>query len=171
MKRQAAVFVTVPADPLVGAFRLRHQPRAVARRLPPHITVIPPFARDVAGDDALVAALTEHFATVPSFDAALTRVGAFARHVWLAPEPGDTFVALLTGARERFPGLVREGAGEPVPHLTIAEVGKGSATRRIAELAEEQLAPHLPFAFEVRDVGFWEVQPEGWCELCRIELG
>jgi 2'-5' RNA ligase len=171
VKRQAAVFVTVPADELLGSFRLRHQPRAVARGLPPHVTVIPPFVRDVAADDALLAALAAHFATVPSFDAALSRVGTFARHVWLAPEPGEAFVQLLEGARERFAELVRDDDRRPAPHLTIAEAGKGTSVGALAEQAEQELAPGLPFAFEVREVGLWDVQPEGWRELQRIPLG
>ena len=103
MKRQSAVFVTVPADDLVGAFRLRYQPRAVARLLPPHITVLPPFWRDVDDDEPLVAALAEHFAAFASFEAELVGVSSFPHHVWLAPEPHEDFVALIAGTRDRFP--------------------------------------------------------------------
>ncbi len=171
MKRQAAVFVTVPAETLVGTFRLCHQPRAVARHLPPHITVIPPFVRDVAADDALASYLTTHFASCPGFPAELTRVGAFKRHVWLAPEPHEEFVKLLSATRRRFPELVRDGDREPVPHMTIAEIEKGDSVRRVAQLAEEELAPRLPFPFDVRDLGLFEVGPEGWHELRRFALG
>jgi 2'-5' RNA ligase len=171
VKRPAAVFVTVPADRLVGEFRRRHQPRAVARLLPPHITVIPPFVRDVAADDALATELAGHFSALPSFSAELVRVGTFARHVWLAPEPRDAFVRLLSSTRARFPDLVRDEDREPVPHLTIGEARKGEPTRRIAQLAEEELAPQLPFRFDVRDVALFEAGPEGWHELRRLELG
>ena len=58
-----------------------------------------------------------------------------------------------------------------MPHLTIAETGKGESTARIARLAEEELAPLLPFRFDVRDVGLWEAGPEGWHELRRFQLG
>ena len=110
MRRQAAVFVTVPADELVGAFRLRHQPRAVARLLPPHITVLPPFSRDVEDDDLLVAALAEHFgASRVVRGRARAASGTFPRHVWLAPEPHEDFVALIARTRDRFPELVRDG--------------------------------------------------------------
>jgi 2'-5' RNA ligase len=171
MKRQAAVFVTVPAEELVGDFRRRHQARAAARLLPPHVTVLPPFTRDVDDDDRLAASLAEHFATLARFPAELVRVGTFERHVWLAPEPADSFAALLTATRSRFPELVRDAGRDPVPHLTIAEVGKGESTRAVARIAEEELGPHLPFSFTVRDVGLWEVRPEGWHELGGFELG
>jgi len=171
VKRQAAVFVTVPVDALLGEFRGRHQPRAVARLLPPHITVVPPFTRDVSADDALAAALAAHFAGFPSYEAELTRVGRFERHVWLAPDPHEEFVRLVSETRRRFPELVRDDDREPRPHLTIAEIGKGESTGRVARLAEEELAPRLPFRFDVREVGLWEVGPDGWHELRRFGLG
>ncbi len=98
------------------------------------------------------------------------RVGRFKRHVWLAPEPHDRFVELLTGARRRFSEFVRDDDREPVPHLTIAEIGKGESTGRVAELAEQELGPQLPFRFDVEDVGLFEVRREGWHELLRFEL-
>lgn len=165
------MFVTVPAEELVGVFRRRHHPRAVARRLPPHVTVLPPFTRDVDDDDRLVASLAEHFAALAPFTAELARVGTFKRHVWLGPEPEAEFAALLGATRSRFPQLVRDADREPVPHLTIAEIGKGESTRAVAQIAEDELAPHLPFSFTVRDVGLWEVRPEGWYELGGFELG
>lgn len=170
MKRQAAVFVTVPADALVGEFRRRHQPRAVARLLPPHLTVLPPFVRDVEADDLLAAGFARHFAGFEPFAAELTRVSTFERHVWLVPEPHEDFVTLVSATRRRFPELAREEDREPVPHMTIAEIGKGESTSRVAQLAEEELGPHLPFRFDVREVELWEVGPEGWHELRRFEL-
>ena len=171
MKRQAAAFVSVPADALVGDFRLLHQPRAVARLLPPHITVLPPFVLATEDDDRLVPDLELHFAGFGSFAAELTRVGTFKRHVWLAPEPHDEFVALISSTRRRVPELVRDEDREPVPHLTIAEIGPGESTRAVARLAEDELGSQLPFRFDVRDVGLWEARPDGWHELCRFELG
>jgi 2'-5' RNA ligase len=164
------VFVTVPADDLVGAFRMQYQPRAVARLLPPHITVLPPFWRDVDDDEVLVAAFAEHFAGVASFDAELVRVSSFPRHVWLAPEPHDDFVALIAGTRDRFSELLRDEDRDPVPHLTIAQIGKGDSKQAVAQHAEEEIAPSLPFAFTVREVGLFEVRPDGWHEINRFEL-
>ena len=170
MKRQTAAFVTVPGDELVGDFRLRHQPRAVARLLPPHVTVLPPFWRDLEDDEPLVAALAECFGTMEPFEAELVLVSSFPRHVWLAPEPHERFVALIAGARDRFPELVRDDR-EPVPHLTIGEVGKGETRSAVVRMAEEEIAPRLPFPFSVRDVGLFEVRPDGWHEIHRFELG
>jgi 2'-5' RNA ligase len=171
VRRQSAVFVSVAAVELVGEFRARHQPRAVARRLPPHITVLPPFWREVDSDKQLNEAFEQHFATIEPFAAELARLDRFSRHVWLAPEPRERFVELISGTRARFPELVRAGELEPVPHLTIAETGKGESTRAIAERAEQELGQRLPFAFTVGDAGLFEVRPEGWHELRRFTLG
>jgi 2'-5' RNA ligase len=176
-KRLSAVFVTVPAEALVGDFRRRYQPRAVARRLPPHITVLPPFRRELAADEALAADLAEHCAGFTPFAAELARIGTFERHVWLGPEPHERFVELLRATGRRFAALCGEGEDrerlpEPIPHLTIAEIVRGGDSRaRVAERAREELSPHLPFAFEVADVALFEVRPEGWHEVRRFGLG
>jgi 2'-5' RNA ligase len=171
VKRQAAVFVTVPADALVGEFRQRHQPRAVARLLPPHVTIVPPFALDTAEDERFALDLAAHCATFAPFVADLTHVGRFQRHVWLAPEPAAVFVDLIASTRQAFPGLDADGERQPVPHLTIAEVDRGEITSRVVQLAEEELGPHLPFRFDVREVALWVVGPQGWHELRRFGLG
>ena len=171
MKRQAAVFVTVPVGEAVETFRARHHPRAIARKLPPHVTILPPFMRDVDEDAALATELETHFASSPRFEAELVGVGRFRRHVWLAPAPAEAFVALLTSARDRFPHLVRDGDREPVPHLTIAEIGKGQSTRRVADLAEEEIEPLLPIRFDVEEVALYEVRRDGWHEVRRFALG
>lgn len=171
MKRQAAVFVTVPADELVGAFRARYQPRAVARQLPPHITVVPPFVRDVVEDEALRARFAEHFAAFAAFPAVIARLGQFARHVWLGPEPLDRFVELLVVTQERFPAIVRGEGRSPVPHMTVAEIANGQSIGDVLAVAQEELLPQLPYPFAVDDVGLFEVRPEGWHEVCRFPLG
>ena len=88
MKRQSAVFVTVPADELVGAFRLRHPASSGGAALPPHITVLPPFWRDVEATSCLVRSPSTSRAFA-SFAAELVGVSSFPRHVWLAPEPHE----------------------------------------------------------------------------------
>jgi 2'-5' RNA ligase len=162
--------VTAPVDASVEDFRSRHHPRAVARLLPPHITILPPFVLESGARETLCGHLARHFAAISAFEAELTGVGRFKRHVWLAPEPRETFVTLIDATRSRFPELVRDEGREPVPHLTIAEIGKGESLADVAELAEEELAAHLPFSFRVQAAGLWESRQDGWHELRRFEL-
>lgn len=165
------MFATVPVGEAVEAFRGRHHPRAIARKLPPHVTIVPPFMRDVDEDGKLAAELGSHFARSARFDAELIGIGRFRRHVWLAPGPDERWLELLTSTRDRFPHLVRDGDHDPVPHLTIAEIGKGESTRRVAELAEEELGSLLPIRFEVQEAGLYEVHRDGWHEVRRFALG
>lgn len=171
MKRQSAVFVAVPVGDLVEDFRARHHPRAIARKLPPHVTIVPPFTRDVDADEALGAELAAHFSSCEGFEGSLVGVGRFRRHVWLAPAPDERWLELVTSTRDRFPHLVRDGDRDPVPHLTIAEIGKGESTRKVFEAAEEKLGSLLPIPFVVRDAGLYEVRRDGWYEVRRFALG
>ena len=103
-------------------------------------------------DAGLRAQVVEHFATFSAFSAELARVDRFDAHVWLAPEPHERFVALLAGTHARFPQFPPYGDAfaEPVPHLTIAEVGPDESVERLAEQAERELGAGLPFGFAVR---------------------
>ena len=61
---------------------------------------------------------------------------------------------------------------EPVPHLTIAEVGPGESVEQVAEQAESELGPGLPFAFTVDRVGLFEELADGtWQQSDSFELG
>lgn len=171
MKRQSAVFVSVPVGELVDGFRARHHPRAITRKLPPHVTIVPPFTRDVDADEALGAELAAYFSACEGFEASLVAVGKFRRHVWLAPAPHERFVELIASTGARFPHLVRDGDRDPVPHLTIAEIDKGESTRQVFEAAAEELGSSLPIPFAVRDVGLYEVRRDGWHEVRRFVLG
>ena len=171
---RTGLFLTVAADGLVGGFRARHHAASVARRLPPHITLLFPFVQASAVDDALRSDLAEFCATLAPFEAELARVGRFDRHVWLAPEPRDRFVELIRATRARFPasGRPERERGDPVPHLTIAAVDAGDSAERVAALARAELEPLLPFGFSVSSVSLLEEGTDGfWHELGRFGLG
>ena len=173
-ERRSALLVPVPAEGLVDGFRQRHLAATVARRLPPHVTVLFPFAPVEDLDAALIEQLRSHFSSCTSFTAELTRVGRFDAHVWLAPEPHAQFVALLTATFARFPGFPPYGNAfaEAVPHVTIAEVGANATVEHLEELAEQELGPVLPFGFAVGHVGLFEELSDGtWRQADSFELG
>ena len=173
-ERRTGLLVPVAADGLVGDFRRRFNAATVARRLPPHVTVLFPFARATAVDAAMHADLARHFATFTPFEAELTGVGHFDRFVWLAPEPRDRFVDLITATCDRYPAFPPydgEG-GEPEPHLTIAAIEEGGDAGRVADIAHSELAQLLPFRFVVDGVSLFEEQADAtWVESVRFPLG
>ncbi len=173
-ERRTGLLIPVAADELVAGFRRRFNAATVARRLPPHITVLFPFARVSALDGAIHDDLREHFAAFEPFEAELTHVGSFERYVWLAPEPRERFADLIAATCERYPAFPPyEGAGgEPEPHLTIAAVGDGDDAEPVVTVARSELAPLLPFGFTVACVSLFEEQADGtFKEPVRFRLG
>lgn len=161
------------AEEVVGDFRRRHNAESVARRIPPHITVLFPFVRVANLDDAVRSVAASHFGCFAAFDAELTRVGRFDEFVWLAPQPRDRFVELIDATCVRFPQFPPyEDTGiEPEPHLTIAAVDDAAAAVEIAALADRELARLLPFRFAVDCVALFEEGSDGtWHETTRFEL-
>jgi 2'-5' RNA ligase len=173
-ERRTALLVQVPVDAAVDDFRRRHLAATVARGLPAHVTVLFPFAGVASIDGELRAQVVEHFATSSAFSAELVRVDRFEAHVWLAPEPHERFIALLTGAYARFPQFPPYGDefAEPAPHLTIAEVGPGGSVEHVAEQAERELGAGFPFSFTVQRISLFEELADGtWQQSDSFELG
>ena len=173
-ERRTGLLIPVAAGELVADFRHRFNAATVARRLPPHITILFPFARVPVLDGAMRDDLGEHFAAFEPFEAALTDVGSFEGYVWLAPEPRERFVELIAATCERYPAFPPyEGAlGDPEPHLTIAAIGDGDNADQIVEIARSELSPLLPFRFAVTCVSLFEEQADGTFEQpARFRLG
>jgi len=109
------------ADRLVSCWR------GDGRPVPPgelglHITVLWPFLQLRRPGRRLAAELVELFATVPSFEFALTAVGRFPDVLFLRPEPADPFRALTDLVSRRWPHCQPYGGAYPevIPHLTVA---------------------------------------------------
>jgi 2'-5' RNA ligase len=167
------LLIPVPAEELVGDFRRRRNAVSVARRIPPHVTVLFPFLEAAAVNDVTHADLAAHFATFDRFEAALTGVGLFDRYVWLAPEPRDRFLGLISATCARFPEYPPyDGEDlEPEPHLTIAVIDDDDSAERVASIARVELAPALPFRFAVDSVALFEERDDGtWQESVRFGL-
>ncbi|MGZ8688738.1 MAG: 2'-5' RNA ligase family protein [Gaiellaceae bacterium] len=172
VRRTGLLIPVRSAEDIVGDFRRRHNAVSVARRIPPHITVLFPFAGAV--DEALLSTVASHFSCFASFEAELCDVGRFDDYVWLAPQPRDRFVELIGATCARFPQYPPyEDAGiEPEPHLTIAAVYRAAAAVELAALADRELGLRLPFSFTVDGVSLFEEQSGGtWRETTRFELG
>ncbi len=162
------------AEDLVGDFRRRHNAASVARQIPPHITVLFPFARAAAVDVPLLSAVASHFSGFVSFEAELAEVGRFDDYVWLAPRPRHRFVDLIRATCARYPQYppYEDASIGPEPHLTIAAVDRPEAAVELAALAGRELDAHLPFTFTVDGVSLFEERGDGtWREQVAFPLG
>lgn len=165
--------VVQEADAPTAGCRARFLERAVARRLPAHITLLYPFVDADAVDEGLRAALGSLYAGAEPFPFELARVGAFEAHVWLAPEPRERFVELIRRTWGCFPDSRPYGAAvadsEPVPHLTV---GEGADVEALRAEAERELGPALPIACTADSVTLLEEQPDGtWAFCAAFALG
>jgi 2'-5' RNA ligase len=173
-RRTALAVVVDEAEALVGSFRRRHHRGAVERRIPPHVTILVPFAAPATLDAALTAALERLYGSLPSFAASLARVAAFPRCVWLAPEPRERFLALIRRTYERFPEYPPYGGEhpEPEPHLTIGEAENDAVLEPLVAAAERELAPGLPLRFRVERIALLAESVDGtWGHVRDFRLG
>lgn len=173
-QRRTGLLIIVAAEGLVDEFRSRFNAATVARQLPPHITVLFPFARGVDVAARYGPDLAAHFAGFQSFAAELTDVGYFDRFVWLSPEPRDGFIELMRGTFARFPNFppYEVVGGEPEPHLTVAAVETSTETMSVVRAARAELLPRLPFAFTVDSVSLFEEQGDAtFTVTARYDLG
>jgi hypothetical protein len=135
-----------PAEPIIGKWRERFDPRA-RLGVPPHITALGPFVDRRSLTRADLTTLTRIFAATSPMSFDLVRVARFPDVVYLVPEPGAPFVALTETLWRAWPGCPPYAGAhrEIVPHLTVA-VG----TAPFAQLAAA-ITPSLPVACQARE--------------------
>jgi 2'-5' RNA ligase len=172
--RETALSVVVPeAEGPTLDFRRRFLERTVARKIPPHVTILYPFVDADAVDAALLDELRRLYASTGQFAFELAHFGTFAAHLWLAPEPRARFVDLIELTCARFPdcapygGAFAESAAEP--HLTI---GEGLDVDALRTSADRIVGPALPVPCRAGSVTLLEEQTDGtWSERAAFPLG
>lgn len=171
---QTALIVASPeAEPVVAPWRERYSAEAVARGVPPHITILIPLVPAAAIDADLLTRLRALFAPVRPFDYELATVESFPAVAWLAPEPAAPFHGLIARTRAAFPEHPPYGDPtlEPVPHCTI---GVDEDPTRVAGMLDELrqvLAPWLPIRCRATSVDLLEQrEDESWLLRERFPL-
>ena len=155
---ETAVVVLLPElQPLIGGWRSRYTDDG-ARGMPPHVTLIVPFA-DSADLGDRIAALGPVIGAFAAFDVALAQTARFPGLMYLRPEPGEPFVAMPEALAAAFPSFPPYGGEfqEIVPHVTVAQAGDA-----ILAGAERELAPELPVRARVERAWLVENTPAGW---------
>jgi 2'-5' RNA ligase len=157
---RTGLVIEVPeAEQAVGALRLHLDPQA-RLGVPPHITVLFPFAAPSRIDDATLDRVASAVRDVRVFDYRLIRTDWFgADMLWLAPDDKAPFRALTSLLNDEFPEYPPYGGqfSEVEPHLTIGNHGS------LAELraAEQSVQEHLPISATARQVSLFAEQASG----------
>ena len=109
------------AERYIAHYRQRFDPSA-RRNVPAHVTILYPFMAPGLIDAEVLATLARITNAVPRFNYRLARTERFPVALYLAPDPGAPFNALMDGIFAAFPDYPPfEGKFETVvPHVTVA---------------------------------------------------
>jgi 2'-5' RNA ligase len=157
MAETAVVALLPELEPLIGAWR-RHHTVDGARGMPPHVTLISPFA-DSSDVNELLEPLGRALTSFTPFAFELRETARFPGFLYLRPEPGQAFVAIteaLAQAFRAFPPYAGEFA-DIVPHVTVAQ-----GDEDVLATAERELRPQLPVRSRVERAWLVEDTPGGW---------
>jgi 2'-5' RNA ligase len=171
--RTALIVVAGEAEGAVAPWRRRFDPEAVARRIPPHITILFPFVWSVEVDAELLERLRALYAPVAPFEYALASVHRFPSVAWLAPDPATPFLALIERSSAAFPGHPPYGdpSLDPVPHCSIGVVDEAGSLDVMVGALEAGLEGVLPIGCTADAVTLLEEQPDGrWSTRATFPL-
>ena len=153
---RAVIVPVAEAAAAVDAWRERTCEGKPSAGVPPHVTLLAPFAPVT---HVVVRTLEEVFAETSAFALELRELRRFPGTLYLAPEPAEPFAALTAALVSRFPGY--PPYGDPsitvVPHLTVAQGGD-----ELLDRVEAELRPALPIAADVREAVLLEREGDAW---------
>jgi 2'-5' RNA ligase len=153
----ALVALLPELEPLVGGWRRRYTDDG-ARGMPPHVTLIGPFADSSEVDD-LLEPLVRVFATFAPFELDLRETARFPGLLYLRPEPAEAFVEIIEALVRAFPDFPPYAGefDEIVPHVTVAQ-----GDDEVLAAAVGELETQLPVTARVERAWLVEDTPGGW---------
>ena len=157
--------IPVPeAEPAV-AFLRRALTADGAEGMPPHVTLIYPFADDSQLVPSRIREVRAVIGRFRSFEFSLAEARRFDNlphesYVWLAPTPALPFVELVEALAEAFPEHPPFGGAFPtiVPHLTVAASTDDTKLRHV----EASLSSRLPIEATATTVSIMEQVDGTW---------
>jgi 2'-5' RNA ligase len=155
---ETALVVVIPeVEALVAAWRHRFTPDG-ARGMPPHVTLLYPFADEAEVNDVLTD-VEDALAPFAPFEATFARTARWPDILYLEPAQPRPFVALVEALAAAFPQYPPyAGAHDSiVPHLTVAH-GEPEDFASI----EAALRPALPVTAHVERVWLMAHGLDGW---------
>ena len=157
MSETALVVLLPELEPLIGGWRRRYT-RDGARGMPPHVTLIIPFADSSEVERRLdgVGRVLRDFAP---FEIGLREMARFPELLYLGPEPAEPFVAMTEALADAFPEFPPYGGefDEIVPHVTVAQ-----SEDEVLAGVERELLPQLPVEARCERAWLVENTPAGW---------
>jgi 2'-5' RNA ligase len=167
--RSGLVVAIADAAPLVDRWRERTCEARPSAGVPPHVTLLFPFAPAREIDDALIAEVARVLEEVAPFDLRFERTGRFPGVLYLAPQQDAALRALSAALVARFPAYPPyEGlfGTDLVPHLTVAQGDDATL-----DAAARDVERGLPVGAHVHEaLLFEEVEPDhaAWQERARF---
>jgi len=155
---ETALVVLLPElEPLIGGWRRRYTGDG-ARGMPPHVTLIIPFA-DSSEVDARLAAVGTLLGAFAPFEIELLETARFSDVLYLRPQPAEPFVRMTEALVEAFPEFPPYGGefDEVVPHVTVVQ-----SDDEVLTAAEKELVTQLPAKTRVERAWLVENTPQGW---------
>jgi hypothetical protein len=132
-----------------------------------HVTVLDPFVPSFLLDAEVEEAVSQILLEFRPFSYDLVRLERFPGVLYLAPEPGEPFIAMTEALWRRFPDRPPYGGAYDaiVPHVTLA---LGNEPAGLAEHVEQR----LPVRGSVEEVWLMMETPDGsWSAGRRFALG
>jgi 2'-5' RNA ligase len=155
---ETAVVVLLPElEPLIGGWRRRYTGDG-ARGMPPHVTLIIPFADSADLGDRL-GPLGRALGARAAFEVTLAQTARFPGLTYLRPEPDEPFVAMTEALSSAFPEFppYRGQFQKIVPHVTVAQ-----ADEQVLADVDRELVSKLPVQARVERAWLVENTPAGW---------
>lgn len=119
---ETALITRVPeAESYISRYRDRYDPSA-RRNVPAHVTILYPFMAPTLVHVEVLERLRRVANSIPRFNYRMARTERFPVALFLAPDPGAPFSALIAGVFREFPDYPPfEGKFDTiVPHVTVA---------------------------------------------------
>ena len=157
MARTALVVLLPELEPLLGGWRDRYTGDG-AHDMPPHVTLIFPFADSSEAEDRL-GAVREVIGGFAPFEITLRETARFPELLYVRPEPAEPFVAITEALVSAFPEFPPYGGefDEYVPHVTVAQ-----SDEQVLATIEQELVTQLPVATRCERAWLVEETPAGW---------
>jgi hypothetical protein len=146
---------------------------ALSRRIPPHVTVLVPWApdHDAGLFERAVERLVRAVRAVGPLELSFPTAGLFpGGTVWLRPEPFGTVLGLVTKVLAAFPEYPAYGGTHPEPHPHVSVSSAGGAA--VLGHVETALKLALPPPVRVEELTIWreDSAADAWHQVASVRL-